>query len=72
MEHVEALGGSIESIAAAKAGIIKRGRPVIISAQRYPEALVEVLKRAKEAGSEAILAEKEVWVYVERKSLPCP
>lgn len=27
-EHLEALGGSIESIALAKSGIIKQGRPV--------------------------------------------
>lgn len=27
-EHLAALGGSLESIAVAKSGIIKRGRPV--------------------------------------------
>lgn len=27
-EHLDALGGSLESIAVAKSGIIKRGRPV--------------------------------------------
>lgn len=29
-EHLEALGGSLESIAAAKSGIIKYGRPVVL------------------------------------------
>jgi folylpolyglutamate synthase/dihydropteroate synthase len=43
-EHVEALGGTIESIAAAKAGIIKPGRPVVVARQQYPPAL-QVLER---------------------------
>ena len=60
MEHVDALGGSLQSIAKAKAGIIKRGRPVVVSAQRYPEALREVIKHADAAASEAIMAEDVV------------
>lgn len=38
-EHVEALGGNIQSIAAAKAGIMKPGRPVVVGRQQHPEAL---------------------------------
>lgn len=41
LEHVDALGGSLESIVAAKAGIMKRGRPVVLAPQ--PEPLVEKL-----------------------------
>ena len=38
-EHAAALGGTLQSIAAAKAGILKAGRPVVISQQQHPEAL---------------------------------
>lgn len=37
-DHIDALGGSIESIAAAKSGIIKTGRPVILAPQQSEEA----------------------------------
>lgn len=55
-EHVEALGGSIQSIAAAKAGILKPGRPAVISAQPHPEAMVEVLSYAALTGCEVLQA----------------
>ncbi|CAM6103318.1 unnamed protein product [Calypogeia fissa] len=42
-EHLEALGGSLESIALAKAGIIKHNRPVILG--RQTESVVENLVR---------------------------
>lgn len=38
-EHVQALGGSLQSIAAAKAGIMKAGRPVVVAQQRHPQAM---------------------------------
>lgn len=37
-EHVAALGGSIESIANAKAGIVHAGGHVVVSQQPLPEA----------------------------------
>jgi folylpolyglutamate synthase/dihydropteroate synthase len=46
-EHVEALGGTIQSIAAAKAGIMKPGRPVVVARQQYQEAL-QVLEEEAE------------------------
>jgi dihydrofolate synthase / folylpolyglutamate synthase len=50
-DHVEYLGSTIEAIAAEKAGIIKRGVPVVSSAQR-PEALAVLVSAAARAGAE--------------------
>ena len=55
-EHVEALGGSIQSIAAAKAGILKPGRPAVVSAQPHPEAMAEVLRCAALTGCDVLQA----------------
>jgi dihydrofolate synthase/folylpolyglutamate synthase len=46
-DHEAFLGSSIESIAAEKAGILKRGRPAVFAAQR-PEALKILEHRALE------------------------
>ncbi|MES1260588.1 MAG: folylpolyglutamate synthase/dihydrofolate synthase family protein, partial [Acidobacteriota bacterium] len=46
-DHEAFLGSSIEAIAAEKAGILKRGRPAVFSAQR-PEALRVLERRALE------------------------
>ncbi|GAX75550.1 hypothetical protein CEUSTIGMA_g2993.t1 [Chlamydomonas eustigma] len=61
-EHVDALGGSIQSIAAAKAGILKRGRPVVLSRQQHEEALQVVLEHAHHGGCEVLRAEQMVQV----------
>ncbi|KAL2607665.1 hypothetical protein R1flu_026238 [Riccia fluitans] len=50
-EHLEALGGSLESIAHAKAGIIKEGRPVILG--RQPEKMAEGILRQVAASKNA-------------------
>lgn len=39
-------GGSLESIAAAKAGIMKAGRPVVLGRQPHPEAKQVLCQRA--------------------------
>jgi dihydrofolate synthase/folylpolyglutamate synthase len=46
-DHEAFLGSSVESIAAEKAGILKRGRPAVFSAQR-PAALKVLERRALE------------------------
>src|SRR5207302_10782403 len=46
-DHEAFLGSSIESIAAEKAGILKRGRPAVFATQR-PEALKVLEHRALE------------------------
>ncbi|KAJ7535952.1 hypothetical protein O6H91_12G051700 [Diphasiastrum complanatum] len=50
-EHLEALGGSLESIALAKAGIIKYGCPVVLGHQSEPiaEAVVQKVAASKRA-----------------------
>ncbi|KAG6551700.1 hypothetical protein Mapa_006789 [Marchantia paleacea] len=50
-EHLEALGGSLESIAHAKAGIIKEGRPVILG--RQSENVAEGILREVAASKNA-------------------
>ena len=59
LEHVEALGGSISTIAAAKAGIIKQGRPVIVASQHYDEAVKAIVDRSLLTSSEAIFVTQE-------------
>jgi folylpolyglutamate synthase/dihydrofolate synthase len=47
-EHGDALGGSVESIARAKAGILKKGRAAVVSNQPIPEAKAVLLHEASE------------------------
>ncbi|KAL3150534.1 hypothetical protein ABBQ32_000350 [Trebouxia sp. C0010 RCD-2024] len=47
-DHMSALGGSIESIAEAKAGIMKPNRPVVIAKQPYPTALQVLEQHARQ------------------------
>ena len=53
---VPAVGGSLESIASAKAGIMKAGRPVVLSPQPEPAAEAVLLQHAEELGCEAVHA----------------
>ena len=62
LDHVQALGGSSESIAAAKAGIMKRGRPVVVAAQRNAEQQKVLLEVAREKGCPVVMAESAVQV----------
>ncbi|EFJ30065.1 hypothetical protein SELMODRAFT_90954 [Selaginella moellendorffii] len=50
-EHLEALGGSLESVVLAKAGIIKERRPVVLSRQVSPvaESIIRTQASAKNA-----------------------
>ena len=51
MDHAEALGGTIEEIARAKAGILKQGTPVVIAKQNSP--LVEAVLRYESSNMKA-------------------
>ena len=51
LDHVGVLGDTVGEIAAEKAGIIKRGVPVVMSRQ-VPEAAEVITHRAREMGSE--------------------
>lgn len=47
MEHAAALGGTLESIARAKAGILKASMPVVLAQQAEPRAEREILAAAR-------------------------
>jgi dihydrofolate synthase/folylpolyglutamate synthase len=68
IDHVEFLGTSLRSIAAEKAGIIKRGIPVICAPQE-PEALAEIEQVAKRQRAPLHRAGEEWHVGVERGRL---
>ncbi|MCS6894988.1 MAG: bifunctional folylpolyglutamate synthase/dihydrofolate synthase [Bacteroidia bacterium] len=56
-DHVEILGPTIEDIARQKGGIIKSGRPVIVSSQDYPEAFQVIAQIAEQQNAPLIQAE---------------
>ncbi|CAN1267635.1 Dihydrofolate synthetase [Linum perenne] len=55
-EHLAALGGSIESIAMAKAGIIKHGRPTVIGGPFLPQIEQIIRDRAAMMSSPVVSA----------------
>jgi dihydrofolate synthase/folylpolyglutamate synthase len=57
-EHTRVLGDTIEEIAANKAGIIKPGRPVVVTAQT-PAAVQVIAGFADAAGSQMLLAGRD-------------
>ncbi len=57
IDHIEYLGGTIEKIAAEKAGIIKSGSRVITTPNQPKEALAVLKETAEEKGAEFIVAE---------------
>ncbi len=58
LEHTQYLGDSIEKIASEKAGIIKKGIPVVYDANQ-PEASAVICKRAEEMASAAYGLDRE-------------
>ena len=59
LDHCEWLGGTIEKIAEAKAGIIKRGRPVVIG--RLPAAAEAVIRAVATTRSAPLTSVREVF-----------
>ena len=57
IDHIEYLGGTIEKIAAEKAGIIKQGSKVITTSNQPKAALAVLENVAEERGAEFLLAE---------------
>ena len=49
-DHTDKLGSDIAGIAREKAGILKKGIPVILGRQRYPRAAATLRRRAEELG----------------------
>jgi dihydrofolate synthase / folylpolyglutamate synthase len=68
MDHMDFLGSSLASIAAEKAGIIKRGVPVI-SAEQEPDAMAVIEQQAKRMRSPLFAAGESWHVNVERGRL---
>lgn len=58
LDHVNILGSTIEAIAEQKAGIIKKGCPVVVSPYNKTEVLEVIKSRAAELGCKLILPEK--------------
>ena len=61
LEHVAALGDTLEAIAGAKAGIVKPGRPVVVSPQP-PEALAVIEAAAVERASPLLAGDRD-WYW---------
>jgi len=66
LEHTQHLGNTLAAIAGEKAGIVKRGRPVVAGAMAA-EALAAIRKRAEE--SESLLVEADQYATVTLKEL---
>ena len=68
IDHTEFLGHSLKSIAGEKAGIIKRGVPVVCAGQE-PEALAEIESSARRQRAPLYRAGQEWHVSIERGRL---
>lgn len=65
MDHMQFLGNSLAEIAAVKAGIIKKGCPVVTIDTQKPEVLRVISQKANKNEAELILTEKS-WVTQEK------
>jgi len=70
MDHAAALGGTIESIAAAKAGIIKHKVPVIVARQSNHAAEAIVLREASIKESTSTKVASSVLYHIEGYDYP--
>jgi dihydrofolate synthase / folylpolyglutamate synthase len=64
LDHCSFLGDTIEAIAGEKAGILKRGRPVIVSKQA--ESALSVIERRAEALGSPLIAADRTWDVFEQ------
>jgi dihydrofolate synthase/folylpolyglutamate synthase len=67
-DHIGVLGNSLASIARHKAGIIKRGRPAVVSPQRK-EALQVIRQTAQEREARLVEVDREYTYEIVRRSL---
>ena len=63
LDHTEYLGDTLKSVAENKAGIIKKGAPVVVSFSQAPEVLEVMEKKALETGSEVVICKNETEFY---------
>jgi dihydrofolate synthase/folylpolyglutamate synthase len=64
LDHCAYLGDTIEAIAGEKAGILKRGRPVIVSKQ--VESALNVIETRAEALGSPVIAASQTWDVFEQ------
>ncbi|MET3776999.1 dihydrofolate synthase/folylpolyglutamate synthase [Rhizobium alvei] len=69
MDHQSWLGASIQDIAKAKAGIIKRGCPVVIGRQDFEEARQLLVDIAERMGAPALVYGQDFLAYEENGRL---
>lgn len=69
LEHTEILGNTIEKIAYEKAGIIKRGKPVVVGVKQ-PEASEVIKLKAVECESDAFFLNEEIEIGNIEKGFP--
>lgn len=69
MDHEAYLGDRVELIAAEKAGIIKRGRPVVVGAQESPAALDVIMETAERLRSPLTVYGQDFLAYGENGRL---
>jgi folylpolyglutamate synthase/dihydropteroate synthase len=60
-DHVEILGHTVEAIAKEKSGIIKRGRPVVVSALVPEPALAVIAETARALEAPLLLVPPATW-----------
>ncbi len=65
LDHTRVLGGTLPKIAREKAGVMRKGRPVVVSRQ-LPEAEQELRKRAAATGAEFVSAPTRVRIWDRR------
>ena len=63
MDHMQFLGNTLEKIADQKAGVMKKGRPVVSAVQR-PEVMKVIRARAEKLGCQLTVAEPERLTHV--------
>lgn len=69
LDHMDFLGDTVDEIALEKAGIIKPGRPVVVSRQAFDSVWAVLEAKAREMGSTLIRAEDRVAVVATKKGL---
>jgi dihydrofolate synthase/folylpolyglutamate synthase len=57
LDHVDLLGDTLDAIAREKAGIMKRGVPVVVARAQRPEAMAALLDEAERRGAPLTVAE---------------
>ena len=68
-DHTGVLGNSIAEIATHKAGIIKKGRPVVVAPQAFGETEIPIREAAEKMGSDVFRVQKTAKYYAISYSL---